>query len=77
MSKVFVILTALGFSSAAYAGLDATEGTPSRALQQARRVASMENENDLPSRAVWLGQKAAHSSKLALQKQSKKAQSEE
>ena len=28
-------------------------------LQLARRVASMENNKDLPSRAVWLGKKAA------------------
>ena len=78
MNKLFVTLLALGFSANAFAGaLEATEGTPSRALQQARRVASMENDHDLPSRAVWLGQKAARNSKLAFAKQSKKTVSEE
>ncbi|MGZ3651149.1 MAG: hypothetical protein ACXVB9_06235 [Bdellovibrionota bacterium] len=37
----------------------------SPALQMARRVASMENGKDLPSRAVWLGKKAARNSRLA------------
>lgn len=37
----------------------------SPALQLARRVAAMENSKDLPSRAVWLGKKAAQNSRLA------------
>jgi len=43
---------------------------PSPGLQIARRVASMENEKDLPSRAVWLGKKAALNSRLASSTQS-------
>ena len=39
----------------------------SPALQMARRVASMENDKDLPSRAVWLGKKAASNTRLAYQ----------
>lgn len=38
---------------------------PSPVLQIAHRVASMENEKDLPSRAVWLGKKAALNTRLA------------
>jgi hypothetical protein len=37
----------------------------SPALLIARRVAAMENNRDLPSRAVWLGKKAAQNTRLA------------
>jgi hypothetical protein len=35
----------------------------SRALQQAKRVAVMENGKDLPSRAYWLGSRVVKKSK--------------
>lgn len=56
------------------AAVQATEGTPSRALQQSRRVASMENDKDLPSRAVWLGHRVAKNSKIAFQEKSSRKQ---
>lgn len=37
--------------------------TYSRALQQAKRVAVMENGRDLPSRAFWLSQRVVANSK--------------
>jgi hypothetical protein len=39
----------------------------SPALQLARRVATMENSKDLPSRAVWLGRKVASNARIAYQ----------
>ena len=45
----------------------------SRALQLARRVATMENYKDLPSRAVWLGKKAAKSTRLAFKAKATKS----
>lgn len=60
------IVAGIFASSLAFANVTPPEETLSRALQQARRVASMENEQDLPSRAVWLGQRVAKNSiKLA------------
>lgn len=54
--------------------MQSSEETSSRALQQARRVvASMRNDKAIaPSRAVWLGQRVAKNSRLAL---SQKAES--
>jgi hypothetical protein len=43
----------------------------SPALQLARRVASMENNKDLPSRAVWLSKQVAAKTRLAYQTQVK------
>jgi hypothetical protein len=74
MKQAF-LLTALllGFGTSSFGNVaPPTQETLSRALQQARRVASMENDHDLPSRAVWLGQRAAkNSAKLALKDLSK------
>lgn len=62
-----IILCALFLtSSLAFANVTPPDESLSRALQVARRVASMENDHDLPSRAVWLGQRVAKNSiKLA------------
>ncbi len=49
------------------APLQPAEETFSRALQQAKRVASMENEKDLPSRAFWLSRRVAKRAKLVCQ----------
>lgn len=59
MKKLSLILIGLGFASASVANVTPPSEVTSRALQQARRVASMENGHDLPSRAVWLGQRVA------------------
>jgi|GEM_PF-5456794 len=68
-----VILSAIFFAcSPAFANVSPPTESLSRALQVARRVASMENDHDLPSRAVWLGQRVAKNSiKLATKYQPK------
>jgi len=65
--KTMITLAGLILSSTAiaYPEQPSPQAGPSPALQMARRVASMENERDLPSRAVWLGRKVAHSSRMA------------
>ncbi len=73
MKTVFFILSLSLAGAASFAQVTPPQETLSRALQQARRVASMENDNDLPSRAVWLGQRVAkNSEKLAVKDQPKK-----
>ncbi len=73
--KTIILSTILSFcaGTAAFANVsNSHEETLSRALQQARRVATMENDQDLPSRAVWLGQRVAKNSvKLAVKSQPK------
>lgn len=69
---IFSILMGVCLGSAAFAQVTPPQETLSRALQQARRVASMENDHDIPSRAVWLGQRVAkNSQKLVLKEQPK------
>lgn len=46
-------------------GQQATE-VYSRALQQAKRVANLENNKDLPSRAYWLSSRVVKQSKKAI-----------
>jgi hypothetical protein len=48
----------LGFSTSALASQPKQEEN-SLGLQMAKRLASMENSRDLPSRAVWLSQRVA------------------
>ena len=67
MAKIsFVVLGMLWTVSSSFAlpvqPAPSEESSP--ALQLARRVALMENDKDLPSRAMWLGKKAALSSRL-------------
>lgn len=59
MKIIFSISMALLFGTAASAQVIHPEELNSRALQQARRVASMEKDREQPSRAVWLGQRVA------------------
>lgn len=40
--------------------------TYSRGLQQAKRVAAMENQSDVPSRAYWLSRRCIKNSKKKL-----------
>ena len=61
-----VTLLSMGIAHAAPVQPEPME-EPSPALLLARRVASMENSKDLPSRAVWLSRIAAHSTRLAMQ----------
>ncbi len=66
--KILLTAFAVAFASSAQASEATTgPGLGSRALQQARRVASMENGKDLPSRAFRLGQRAAKNSKIAFE----------
>lgn len=73
MTKNFVFFAAAAFflTTAPRAHALPVQPAPfeesSPALQLARRVASMENSKDLPSRAVWLGKQAAHTTQLAYQ----------
>jgi len=60
--KTIILSATFLLSSAAFANVSPPDESLSRALQVARRVASMENEHDLPSRAVWLGQRVAKNS---------------
>ena len=62
-------------------GLETSQAAPlrpsaieetSRALQQAKRVASSEKDKSPPSRAVWLGRRVARHSKLAFEESSVK-----
>lgn len=77
--KQLSLLFGLGFTTAAFANVTPPSEIQSRALQQARRVAAMENDQDLPSRGFWLGQRAAKNSerleiaKLDTKKTSRKA----
>jgi hypothetical protein len=71
-SSSFLTITlffSLSVSAYAIPEQPSLESVPSPALQIARRVASMENEKDLPSRAVWLGKKAAQNTRLAYEAQ--------
>ena len=60
--KLLTLLFGFGFASAAFANVTPPSEMQSRALQQARRVAAMENDHDLPSRGFWLGQRVARNS---------------
>jgi hypothetical protein len=63
---LLIFVMTFGFGLSSFANVAPPQESLSRALQQARRVASMENDHDLPSRAVWLGQRVAKNSvKLA------------
>jgi hypothetical protein len=62
MKRLFPIFCSVGFSTACLAQVTPPDELQSRALQQARRVAAMENDRDLPSRGYWLGQRAAKNS---------------
>lgn len=75
MKKWMIVLGLVFTFSASASEVPSAPATNSRALQAARRVASMENGNDLPSRAFRLGQRAAKNSKLAYEvKTSKRGQ---
>ncbi|HEY8279730.1 MAG TPA: hypothetical protein VIH99_08910 [Bdellovibrionota bacterium] len=67
--KIFftITLSQLAALAALASPVQPAEETFSRALQQAKRVAAMENDQDLPSRAVWLGQRAAKNSRLSFE----------
>ena len=77
--KLLSLLIGLGFATAGVANVSPPSEIQSRALQQARRVAAMENDQDLPSRGFWLGQRAAKNSerlelaKLDAKKSARKA----
>lgn len=63
--KKIISLIAIGFltGSAAFASaIQPSEESFSRALQQAKRVASLENDQDIPSRAIALSQRVAKNS---------------
>jgi hypothetical protein len=69
MKNTFFLLLAVfafGSAHAAPAQPDPVEES-SPALQLARRVASMENSKDLPSRAFWLSRIAARNTRVAMQ----------
>ncbi len=72
--KFGILMIGLGLIAGASARATVTPPSelPSRALQQARRVAAMENGQDLPSRAVWLGQRVARNSEKLKEDESKK-----
>ena len=60
--KLISLLLGFGFAAAALGNVSPPSEVQSRALQQARRVAAMENDQDLPSRGFWLGQRVAKNS---------------
>jgi hypothetical protein len=70
-STLFLTITLFSLSASAFAipQQPTPESVPSPALQIARRVAAMENDKDLPSRAVWLGKKVALNTRLAYEAQ--------
>ena len=69
-SSLLLIPLFLSLSASAFAIPEQpSRETPSPVLQIARRVASMENEKDLPSRAVWLGKKVALNTRMAFEAQ--------
>jgi hypothetical protein len=74
-NRLLVVALGILLSASAYAvpSQPAPFEESSPALQLARRVASMENNKDLPSRAVWLGKKAAKTSQLAYKSKRKAA----
>ena len=75
MKFTFIAISFFVTVSASASEMQVSEGSASRALQQARRVASMENDNDLPSRAFKLGQRVAKKFKVAYQVKPGKASS--
>jgi hypothetical protein len=62
MKTLSYLLVLFSLTGTASANVSPPAEIQSRALQLARRVAAMENGHDLPSRAVWLGQRVAKNS---------------
>ena len=60
-----MFITILLLSSAPLAQAEDADSF-SRGLQQAKRVASLENQDDLPSRAYWLSRRCIKNSKKKL-----------
>lgn len=85
MKMLSYLLILFSLAGTASANVSSPAEIQSRALQQAKRVAAMENGHDLPSRAVWLGRRVAmnserlevDSSKKTARKPGKKAKNSE
>jgi len=70
MKQIFFSFSlSLCLGSVAFANVAPSTESSSLALQLAKRVASIENYNSLPSRAVWLGQRVAKNSIKLAQKE--------